>query len=54
MPITTFSEKIFAIIIMLVGVLSFSFSTGALSSIISDIDIKKAKLNAKYKILKGL
>jgi hypothetical protein len=47
MSITTVAERIFAIIIMLVGVITFSFATGALSSIISDIDQKASKIKGK-------
>jgi hypothetical protein len=54
MPITTVAEKVFGIFIMLVGVITFSFATGALSSIISDIDQKASKIKGKYKILKSL
>ena len=35
-------EKCFCIFLMLIGVMSFSFSTGALSSIISSYDSKEA------------
>lgn len=36
------SEKFFCILLMLIGVIYFSFSTGALSSIISSYDFKEA------------
>jgi len=35
-------EKVFCILLMVVGVISFSFSTGAISSIISSYDSKEA------------
>lgn len=35
-------EKVFCIILMLIGVLSFSFSTGTLSAIIQSVDERDA------------
>jgi hypothetical protein len=43
-------EKLLCIILMIIGVISFSFATGALSSIISNYDSSEA--NLKYKISK--
>ena len=43
-------EKLLCIILMIIGVISFSFTTGALSSIISNYDSSEASL--KYKISK--
>ena len=37
-------ERIVSIILMLIGVLSFSFATGSLSSIMSNYDQANAKL----------
>ena len=39
------------IIVMLIGVISFSFATGTLSSILSNIDSQKAKLKQKLGLL---
>ena len=36
---------------MVIGVISFSFATGALSSIISNMDSSNAKLKQKLKLL---
>ena len=41
------SEKIFAIFIMIIGVISFSFTTGSLASIISALDSKETELREK-------
>jgi hypothetical protein len=43
-------EKLLCIVLMIIGVISFSFATGALSSIISNYDSSEASL--KYKISK--
>jgi hypothetical protein len=47
-------EKIFCIMLMLIGVLSFSFATGALSSIIASYDSKEAQLKEKIATLNDL
>lgn len=54
--ITAYSigEKFFCIFLMLVGVLSFSFATGALSSIITSYDSKEAELREKIATLNEL
>jgi hypothetical protein len=44
------AEKFLCIVLMIIGVISFSFATGALSSIISNYDSTEASL--KYKISK--
>jgi hypothetical protein len=44
------TEKLLCIILMIIGVISFSFATGSLSSIISNYDSEEASL--KYKISK--
>jgi hypothetical protein len=44
-------EKLFCIFLMLIGVLSFSFATGSLSSIISSYDHKEALLKEKIATL---
>ena len=40
-------EQIYTIILMITGVISFSFATGALASIISNYDSSEAKLKEK-------
>ena len=47
----TEDEQIICIIVMLIGVISFSFATGTLSSILSNIDSQKAKLKSKLGLL---
>lgn len=42
----TVSERIFCIVIMLLGVTGFSFATGSLSSLMSNIDSASAKLKS--------
>ena len=44
-------EKLLCIVLMIIGVISFSFATGALSSIISNIDTSEAKLKEKISTL---
>lgn len=44
-------EQIFCIIMLLVGVIGFSFAIGSLSSILSSLDAKAAKLKEKLQIL---
>lgn len=44
-------EKIVAVILMITGVVAFSFATGALSSIISSYDSTEAKLKEKIQTL---
>jgi hypothetical protein len=44
-------EKVLCILLMLIGVISFSFATGALSSIISNYDSSQAKLKEKIATL---
>jgi voltage-gated potassium channel len=54
--ITAFSlpEKLLCIILMIIGVISFSFATGALSSIISNYDSSEALLNEKISKLNSI
>ena len=47
----TISEKMICIALMVIGVISFSFSTGTLSSILSNLDSSKAKLKQKLGML---
>jgi Ion channel len=47
-------EKIVAVILMITGVIAFSFATGALSSIISSYDSTEAKLKEKLATLNDI
>lgn len=51
---TNNGEKIICILLMLVGVVSFSFATGALASIISSYDSKEAILKEKIATLNDI
>jgi hypothetical protein len=44
-------EKCFCILLMLVGVISFSFSTGSLSAVFSSYDIERKKMREDMKML---
>lgn len=48
------NEKLLCIILMVIGVISFSFATGALSSIISNYDTSEAKLKEKISTLNSI
>jgi hyperpolarization activated cyclic nucleotide-gated potassium channel 2 len=48
------AEKLVCILLMLIGVISFTFATGALSSIISSYDSSQAKLKEKTDVLNML
>lgn len=48
------SEKLLCILLMLIGVISFSFATGAISSIISNQDSTEAKLKEKMSTLESI
>jgi len=48
------SEKLLCIVLMIIGVISFSFATGALSSIISNYDSSEALLNEKISKLNSI
>ena len=50
----TSAERVICIVLMLAGVISFSFATGTLSSIIANYDSSKAKLKEKMAILHEL
>lgn len=54
--ITAYSsmERILCIFLMLIGVVAFSFATGAISSIISNQDSAEAKLREKMETLQSL
>ena len=45
------TERILCIAMMIIGTVSFSFATGALSSIISNYDTSEAKLKEKLSTL---
>ena len=51
---TNTAERIVACIIMVIGVIAFSFSTGSLSSIIQNQDSKQAAYRQKLTVLKEL
>ena len=48
------NEKIMCILMMIIGVLSFSFTTGSLSSIITSYDSKEALLKEKISTLNAI
>ena len=50
----TTGERILCAVLMVIGVISFSFATGTLSSILSNIDSSRAKIKEKYGILSEL
>lgn len=54
--ITAYSitEKVICIFLMLIGVIAFSFATGAISSIISNQDSAEANLREKLATLQNL
>jgi voltage-gated potassium channel Kch len=47
-------EKLFAVIVMLAGVIGFSFATGSLSSIMNNLDSANAKLKEKLNTLESI
>ena len=51
---STTAERIFCIILMLIGVFSFTFVSGALASILSNFDASQAALNEKLMFLQKL
>ena len=50
----TYAEQIICIALMVIGVISFSFATGTLSSILSNMDSSQTKLKQKLKLLLDL
>jgi hypothetical protein len=48
------AEQIYTVILMITGVISFSFATGALSSIIQNYDSSEAKLKEKIGTLNDI
>jgi hypothetical protein len=51
---TSTVERIFVIILMIVGVLGFSFAAGSLSSIIQSFDTQTAELNERFMSLQRI
>jgi hypothetical protein len=47
-------ERLLCIVLMLIGVISFSFATGSISQIISEQDSEEAKLKEKMKTLESI
>jgi uncharacterized membrane protein len=47
-------EKIVAVILMVIGVIAFSFATGALGNILANIDSSDAKLKEKMTTLNDI
>ena len=47
-------EKLLCILLMLIGVIAFSFATGLISSIITNQDSAEAKLKEKMMTLEGI
>jgi hyperpolarization activated cyclic nucleotide-gated potassium channel 2 len=50
----SFEEKVFAIFLMLLGVVSFSFATGTIASIITSYDSQEAVLKEKIATLNDM
>lgn len=50
----SFEEKVFAIFLMLLGVVSFSFATGTIASIITSYDSHEAVLKEKIATLNDM
>jgi hypothetical protein len=48
------AEMLFAVTIMIIGVIAFSFATGSLTSIFSSFDKSQAKFKAKLSILDNI
>lgn len=51
---STTAERVFCIVLMVVGVFSFTFISGALASILSNFDASQAALNEKLMFLQKL
>ncbi len=47
-------ERAYVVLLMLIGVVTFSFTTGALSSIITSYDSSQAKLKEKMATLRDI
>lgn len=50
----TTAERLICVTLMVIGVVSFSFATGTLSSILSNLDSSRAKVKEKFGILSEL
>ena len=50
----TLAEKFICIVLVLFGVLAFSFATGTLSSILSNMDSSNEKRQKKLRLLKDI
>ena len=50
----TMPEKLLCILLMLIGVVAFSFATGSISSIITNQDSAEAKLKEKMLTLESI
>jgi cyclic nucleotide gated channel alpha 1 len=48
------TEKLLCILLMIIGVISFSFATGSLSSIIANYDSSEAQLKEKLSTLNAI
>lgn len=51
---TSVQEKLISILLMVIGVIAFSFATGSLSSIIANYDSSTAKLQEKLATLNNI
>jgi hypothetical protein len=47
-------EKVLCILLMLIGIVSFSFATGTLASLIASIDSQEASLKEKMSVLNDI
>ena len=54
MPISTFTEKIICIFVMVTGVIGFAMASGALTNYISQMEEKSANYEAKMSVLDRL
>jgi hypothetical protein len=52
--VRTALEQCFAILLLIIGVIGFSFATGSLSSVLSSLDAKAGKLAEKMEILNDI
>jgi voltage-gated potassium channel len=48
------AERIYCILVMMIGVFLYSYTIGALSNLLTNLDRRKAKLNRKLEILMEL
>jgi hypothetical protein len=47
-------ERIYSLLIMSVGVVTFSFAIGSITNIVEKIDSKSAEVNQKMEMLRGI